>query len=291
MERYQEPIHYQNERLGIKVRRFVDDSPPGPAANRWHYHPEVEFVALHEGGMTMRTPGREYRLAPGDVVVIGSSRLHLSRKSAEGALAYTVLHVDLQRYFDPAMMMYYRHFSELAHPLDDLNYVFGESAAAAGEAAAIIAKMLGEITDKPKGYEIAASMHVKHLLLTLLRHDRRELLQSNEFVDGDAMRPVLDYVNAHLAERIEMDEVCRLASMNYSAFSKSFKKALGVSFVNYVNRQRIRKAEQALVTGSASVADIAAGVGIGNMAHFYELFRRYNGCTPKEYKHRLLRTE
>ncbi|MBB6730853.1 helix-turn-helix domain-containing protein [Cohnella zeiphila] len=290
-EQFQEPIHYQNRHLCIKAWQFTDRSEPGPPGRRWHYHKEVELVLVQEGAMNFHTPGHSYALDAGDVAIVGSSQLHLSQKTADGPLVYIVLHVDLQRYFDPAMMMYYRHFSELVRPLEELNYIFQESAAARREMAGILTDIHEEMIGRRNGYEIAASMHIKHLLLTLLRHDSRGLLQSNEFVDDAVMRPVLDFVDRHLSERIDMDEASRIARMNYSYFSKYFKKAVGVSFVDYVNRQRIRKAAHLLVAEPASVSAIAASVGIENMAHFYELFKRYNGCTPKEYARRLLRGE
>lgn len=290
-ERFQEPIHYQNRHLCMKAWEFADLSEPAPPGKHWHYHKEVELILVRHGAMSLHTPGHRYDLAAGDVAIVGSSQLHLSHKTADGPLVYIVLHVDLQRYFDPAMMMYYRHFSELVHPLEELNYIFRESVEARQETAGILSVIHEEMLAMRKGYEIAASMHIKHLLLTLLRHDGRMLLQSYEFVDDDVMRPVLDYVDDRLSERIDMNEVSRIARMNYSYFSKYFKKSVGVSFVEYVNRQRIRKAEHLLVAERASVADIAASVGIENMAHFYELFKRYNGCTPKEYARRLLRGE
>ncbi|WP_259391787.1 helix-turn-helix domain-containing protein [Paenibacillus thiaminolyticus] len=35
------------------------------------------------------------------------------------------------------------------------------------------------------------------------------------------------------------------------------------------------------------VTEVAEAVGIENMAHFYELFRRYTGCKAKEYTAKL----
>ncbi|NBD25431.1 helix-turn-helix domain-containing protein [Paenibacillus glycinis] len=291
MEQFQEPIHYQNPQLCIKAWQFEDDASPKPAGRRWHYHKEVELILVLRGAMGVHTAGAVYALRPGDIVMIGSSQLHLSHKTSEEDLVYIVLHVDLQRYFDPAMMMYYRHFSELVRPLEELNYIFRENGEARQETAGIILDIHKEMMEKRKGYEIAASMRIKQLLLTLLRHDRRELLQGYAYVDDATMRPVLDYVDEHLAQRVDMDEVSRIARMSYSAFSKYFKRSIGVSFVDYVNRQRIRKAEHLLVTRPGSVAEIAADVGFANMAHFYELFKRYSGCTPKQYAHRLLQRE
>ncbi|MDD9267317.1 helix-turn-helix domain-containing protein [Paenibacillus sp. GCM10023248] len=289
METFKEPIHYQNERLCMKVWQFTSSSPPRPFGQQWHYHKEVEFILVQEGRLGIRTPDNSYSLTPGDVLLIGSSQLHISNKPEDGALVYIVLHVDLQPYFDPAMMMYYRHFSEMVRPLEDLNYIFLENERAKQEVGRIIVDVHSEMMDKTKGYEIAMSMHIKHLLLALLRYDRRELLQPFEFVDAAVMRPILDYVEAHLVEKIEMEEVSRIAGMSYTYFSKYFKKCVGLSFTDYVNRQRIRKAGQLLATKTDIITEVAAGVGFENMAHFYELFKRYNGCTPKEYARKLLR--
>ncbi|WP_127583069.1 helix-turn-helix transcriptional regulator [Paenibacillus koleovorans] len=286
---FQEPIYYQNPQLCIKVMEFRVSAPEVKMRDRaqWHYHKEIEFVLVRQGTHEIHTVNRVYRLEPGDVVVVGSSQLHRGHKVGDDELAFVVLHFDLQPYFDPAMLMYYRHFSEIYEPLEALNYIFVENVEVKRQVERIILAIHDEITLRPKGYEIAASMHIKHLLLTLLRADRKGLLQAHEWSDGELMKRVMDYVDEHLADKIEMEQVSRLAGMSYSYFSKYFKRAMGASFTDYINRRRIHTAERLLVTSDRSVTDIAAAVGIANMAHFYEMFKRFNGCTPKEYLRRL----
>jgi len=283
---YKEPIHYQNPMLCIKVWQFEVErrNIPAPAGNiRWHYHKEVEFILVREGVHEMHTPNRVYTLSSGDVIVIGSSQLHRGRPIGGERLVYIVLHVDLEPYFDSAMMRYYRHFSEVHHPLEALNYMFEENEQVRAEVGRIIERIHAEVMGKKNGYEIAASMHIKHLLLTLLRGDTRGLLQAHEAIDAETLKPIIEHVDSHLAEKIDMERVSRLAGMSYHYFSKYFKKTMGASFTDYVNRKRISKAVRLLVTSGQSVTDIAREVGIENMAHFYELFKRFNGCTPKQY--------
>jgi AraC-like DNA-binding protein len=290
MEIFKETIHYQNPVLCIKVWQFgppEKKSSPTPAKNPpWHYHKEVEFILVQQGIHEIHTPDNVYTLLPNDVMVIGSSQLHRGR-AINQELVYIVLHIDFQPYFDPAMMMYYRHFSEVLYPLEELNYMFRENKDVKAEVGNIIVRIHEEILGKARGYEIAGSMHIKHLLLTLLRGDSRGLLQAHEFVDAKLLRPILDYVERHLSEKINMEMISQLAGMSYFYFSKFFKKSMGTSFTNYVNRKRIFKAEQLLITSEQSVIEIASAVGIENMAHFYEMFKRFNGCTPKQYKQKL----
>lgn len=289
MEIYQEPIYYQNPLLCIKVWEFSVSGPQPPRRpSRWHYHKEIEFILVKKGRHRLQTPSATYDLGPGDVMAIGSSRLHTASRLGEEELVYIVLHVDLEPYFDPAMMPYYRHFAEIAQPLEELNYIFAENKEARDAVGQIIESIHGEMMRKPMGYEIAASMHIKHLLLTLLRGDSRGLLQAHEHIDGATIKPILAYIEEHLSERIELEAVSRMAGMSYHYFSRYFKKTMGVPFTDYVNRKRIAAAERLLVTSGRSVGDIAESVGIDNMAHFYELFRRYNGCTPKQFLRRMM---
>ncbi|GAA3408025.1 helix-turn-helix domain-containing protein [Paenibacillus hodogayensis] len=287
MDIYKEPIHYQNPVLCIKVWQFQAQStttlPSSIQKVRWHYHKEVEFILVQQGMHEMHTPNHAYMLQAGDVMVVGSSQLHRSRLVGEEKLIYIVLHVDLEPYFDPAMMRYYRHFSEVHQPLEELNYMFRDNPRVREEVGLIIERIHDEIMGKSTGYEIAASMHIKHLLLTLLRGDTRGLLKAHDSVDPGVIKPILEYVDTHLAEKIELEQVSQIAGMSYFYFSKYFKKSMGASFTDYVNRKRIAKAERLLVTSGQNVGEIARAVGIENMAHFYELFKRFNGCTPKQY--------
>lgn len=73
----------------------------------------------------------------------------------------------------------------------------------------------------------------------------------------------------------------------FAIYEKFFKMKVGISFTEFVIRKRIAKAERMLAVSSKNITEIAAAVGIENMAHFYELFRRYIGCTPKQYKSKM----
>ncbi|MDF2650454.1 MAG: transcriptional regulator, AraC family, partial [Paenibacillus sp.] len=182
MEVFKEPIHYQNPHLCIKVLQYSNTDKERKELPRWHYHKEIEFVLVQKGTHEIHTVGHSYKLFEGDVVVVGSSQLHRGHKSGDDEMECVVLHFDLQPYFDPAMMMYYRHFSEIHHTLEELNYIFRENSSVKQDVARIIKDIQREITGRSKGYEIAASMHIKHLLLTLLRADQRGLLQAHEWM-------------------------------------------------------------------------------------------------------------
>ncbi|MBB3128346.1 AraC-like DNA-binding protein [Paenibacillus rhizosphaerae] len=287
MEVFQEPIEYQNPILCLKIWQLVNDGIEYPIDWIWHFHKPVEFILVEQGRLDVHIPDRVYHLKAGESCVIGSSQLHFGRKISEEKLVYHVLHVDLQAYLDSAMQMYYRVFMEIDRSLDSLNDFMEHHAGINREIECIFADIYKEMNERTKGYEIATSIHVKRLMLTLLRHDRRGLLERQDTSDAQLLLPILTYVDMHLGDKIELQNVSDLAHMSYSYFSKFFKKTMGVSFTEYVNQKRIQKAERLLLTENWSITNIAEDVGYENMAHFYKMFKRYNGCTPKEFVSKL----
>lgn len=70
-----------------------------------------------------------------------------------------------------------------------------------------------------------------------------------------------DHLREHLDSPTSITELATLAGMSTSHFSALFKKAAGMSAVEYVKRLRSARARELLITTDASIADIARAVG------------------------------
>lgn len=287
-----EDVVYQNPLLFLKIWEIRSDmSEDGTSPNSdlclWHYHKEVEFLAIVNGRLGVQTKHDYVTLGPGDVMVLGSSQLHRTHKAADGELKYVVFQVDLTRHFDQSTLPYLSSFSELTEPLSKLNYIF-DNAAARAQAHALVMDIYTEALHRTRGYELAVSSAIKQLLLLLIRSDNRGILGGMQ-KDADLLRlrPALDYVDRHLSEKIAVEDVCALLHLSYHYFIKLFKKVIGLSFIDYVNYKRIKTAERLLLTQDISVAEVGERVGIPNMAQFYKLFKRHNACSPKTFKQRM----
>lgn len=285
-EAINEEVVYQNPLLFLKVWEIQGMQPLRTAADvwNWHYHKEVEFLAIIEGGLEVQTMSSYRTLGPGEVAVIGASRPHRTWCADDKPVRYIVFQVDLVRHFDQSILPYLHHFSELTSPLESLNYIFEENPDARREACTLISDIYEETYKGRVGYEIAVSAAIKRLLLLLLRGDKRGLLRGTEEAGVARLRPVLDYVDGHLGERIAIDDVRRLLGMSYHHFIKTFKRTMGMPFVDYVNYNRIKKAERLLLTTDMSIMEISFEVGIWNMAQFYKLFKRHNQHSPKQFR-------
>lgn len=280
-----EPIAYKNPLVPMRIFRykrhrelFID----------WHYHKEVEFLVVLRGRLDVYIEDEFHPLKEGDVLLIGASQLHRDRSYANAGLRYIVFQFDIQQFFDPSTMPYLKFFAEMNFPLSRLNYIFKENDAAKRTIVECIMEIYDEAKAKKEGYEIAVSMLVRKIVLTLLRGDSRKMLQQHDPEDMLRLKPVLDYVNKNITGKIQVEEASKVANISYHYFVKFFKRVLGMSFVDYVNYNKIKRAERLLLTKNLSIVQVGEAIGMPNMAHFYKIFRKYNQCSPNEFRKKML---
>ena len=66
--------------------------------------------------------------------------------------------------------------------------------------------------------------------------------------------------------------------------SKSFKRIMGISLVDYINSMKIEKSKEMMETDpSLRIADIALSLGFSNIYYFSKVFRKMEGVPPTEY--------
>lgn len=281
MEIYNEKIQFESPFLNIKV---FESTRTSMGVGRWHYHKEIEILAILDGSLDVYVDDELYTLHPGDVVLIGSSQLHRDRMHAGDRLQYIVFQFDLHDWIDQSALPYFRFFAESDFPLSGLNYIVFENETARRTILACVKDILAETQRKEDGYEIAVSLQIKKIVLTLLRGDTRKQLSFRDNAELLRMRPVLDYIEQNLTQKLQVEEASRVANVSYHYFVKYFKKVFGLTFLEYVNYKKIKRAERLLMTSDISVVEVGESVGLPNMAHFYKTFKRYNDCSPSEFR-------
>lgn len=101
---------------------------------------------------------------------------------------------------------------------------------------------------------------------------------------GVLVQQVIDYINAHLPEKLSLGVVATYFSVNPSYLSDLFRRETGFTLTSFVARQRVCQAERLLLTSNEPVAQVAAQVGILDVNYFTHLFKRINGLPPGQYR-------
>lgn len=237
MKIHNEKIDYENPLLSLKVFKMAR-GPHSDAAYTWHYHKEVEFLAVHHGSMEVHIEEDVFEIKAGDVIMIGPSQLHRDRNQEQ--LEYTVLQFDVHPYFEQSTMAYLRFFIDDNMPLSKMNSMF-RAEHVRRSVYQCISEIYEEALTKTPGYEIAVNLLIKKILLTLLRSEEGLKLSSKPNPELLRLRPVLDYIDEHVDDKISVEEASRIANMSYYYFVKFFRKTMGMSFTEFVNYKKIKK--------------------------------------------------
>jgi AraC family transcriptional regulator len=95
-----------------------------------------------------------------------------------------------------------------------------------------------------------------------------------------AVDVVAEYIRAHLADVITLDNLAGAVSLSPYHFARSFRATTGMTPHAFVTEHRLMVARDRLLRGDASVTAIALAVGFSNISHFRRLFRRRYGLAP-----------
>jgi AraC-like DNA-binding protein len=130
--------------------------------------------------------------------------------------------------------------------------------------------------------------HAATTLLTAfslqLAGELNRLLMAEENAESPAIARAKQYINAHLDERITLDEVAAYVCVSPFYFCKIFKQATGMTLTEYVNRRRIEWAKRKLLNPHARVTEVAFDVGYQSLSQFNRSFLRYAGESPTKFR-------
>jgi len=95
-------------------------------------------------------------------------------------------------------------------------------------------------------------------------------------------------IREHYAENLTLKILSEKYYINAAYLGQIFKKKYGQSFRDYLNGIRIEQAVILLVHTNEKTCRIAEKVGYHDTDYFVNRFVTAKGCTPKEYRKRMI---
>ena len=90
----------------------------------------------------------------------------------------------------------------------------------------------------------------------------------------------------YMTEEISLNTVAMRVGMSPSYFSSIFSKEVGQTFVEYLTEVRMNKAKELLMCSAMKTSEIGYEVGYRDPHYFSYIFKKTQGCSPKEYRSR-----
>ena len=101
--------------------------------------------------------------------------------------------------------------------------------------------------------------------------------------DHPAIASAKHYVADHLPESRSTRVVARAVGLSEGHFCRRFRRATGLTLVEYVARARVNDAQHRLADPLRRITEVALDTGFGSLDQFERAFRRFTGQTPTQW--------
>ena len=111
-----------------------------------------------------------------------------------------------------------------------------------------------------------------------------EKMQTLTHQNDDPVKRVMRYVRDNIEKDISVGDLATYVSLSPEHLTRLIKKETGYSLKEYLTFERLNAAKMLLETTSMTVTQVADHVGYSNYNNFSKIFKKYENCTPSEYR-------
>lgn len=245
-----------------------------------HQHLELELMGVLRGECTVPLKDRQVTLRAGDMILIDAGEIHglliknpckmfcleigASRKNTGGIPIRRVVESEeclqsVLKYRRPCYLM------------QDIEHV-----------SLTVKTLIRSLQNSGMVYQ---DILLWDILLRVARLIERTVMTTDPGISL-YVNKALQYIENSYNYEISLHDISEYLGLNSSYFGRIFKKCVGVTPVEYINRCRINKAKLLLRDTGIPIIDICNHVGLSSRQYFNHLFKSWEGVTPREYRSR-----
>jgi AraC family transcriptional regulator len=98
------------------------------------------------------------------------------------------------------------------------------------------------------------------------------------------LKRVVDYIDASMSSKMTSRDLAAVAGLSRMHFASQFRAATGLRPHEFLLQRRIRRAAELMGDTTMPIMEIALAVGFQTQAHFTTVFKRFSGCTPRNWR-------
>ena len=120
--------------------------------------------------------------------------------------------------------------------------------------------------------------YLSQIVIEIQTYNKKQELGQNPVIVQ-----AIEYIKRNYKNDIKLSTLADYLNMNASYLSRFLKKETGRNFVDILAHVRMEKAKKLLDKGMR-VVEVGEQVGYSDYTYFYQVFKRFEGISPSEYK-------
>jgi transcriptional regulator GlxA family with amidase domain len=102
--------------------------------------------------------------------------------------------------------------------------------------------------------------------------------------DDEIIKQVQQYIEKHHREKLNLNLLAEKFNMSQRTFIRRFTAVTGNTPLEYIQRVRVEAAKRLLEKAKHTVEEVAHQSGYEDFSSFRNIFKRFTGLSPQEYK-------
>ena len=251
-----------------------------------HYHNTFEVMFLLASENIFFIKDTPLQTARGHMILIPPYTVH--------NIEYKI-HTDYTRYVLYFEAAFFSAALEAAGGHDALDAlrrsevaVYPLNARVFGKFEKVFASLL-ELYCRMEGGDSAAAVKSRLLLSSFAVQLRamRPLPLKNAVGEADPIQKIVTYLDEHFSQPVTLDSLAAQFYMSKYNLCRAFRLHTGLSVIEYLQYRRISEVQKRMLSNAEPLIEIAYSCGFNNLPHFYRVFKKVVGTTPKAYQARL----
>lgn len=249
-----------------------------------HVHDCLELNIVEHGEGHYIINGKKYPVRRGDIFVINNREPHMAVHDEDMELTVLIFDIGLlwsSKGMSGFLTPFLSRKEQFSHRITEQNMYYGEMAD-------LFWKIEQEYRDRQSGWQIALQSLLGYLLTLLYRcyEEKQELEENGEDFQRMYTRicAVFTYIEKHFTEKITLECLAQEVSMSQQYLCKCFRRVTGRTIFDYIEQMRLQYSCYLLRTTQESITEIAMDSGFNTVSYFNRIFKKYKGCTPRQYR-------
>ncbi|MCR4690752.1 MAG: AraC family transcriptional regulator [Lachnospiraceae bacterium] len=245
-----------------------------------HYHEDIEILTVKEGKMAYSVNGKTLLLNAGDTIVVNSNQIHYSMSVDDTVAKYVifVVHPAILCSSVAVDLQAVRPITENGDlPYFRFRYI--------NQYTEELYRLMMELPDiRNDAFEVTKRFF---LIWDIIRKQAAAYGKREEVAADPGMqsfKTMMHFISTSYKGRITLDEIAGSANISRSLCNTLFHRYVGESPISYLSHMRVRKTAEYLRSDRLSLRQIADLTGFTGVSYLSETFKKYFGCSPREYK-------
>ena len=152
-------------------------------------------------------------------------------------------------------------------------------------------KLFKKLIFEIKNNKISGQLEAKAMLLQIFSEIIRQIFETEQIqINSPNYKTVFKittFIEQNYYKKITIKDFEYIVQLSGDYISRILKKETGYSAIEYINRYRIKKAKDLLMHHDLKINAVAEMVGFNNIQYFSEIFKKFEGISPRDFCKRI----